>query len=203
MIARVFNQLDGLEISCIEFAYRSLGQEELTLSLYVDSTGGAPDLESMTLLGNITVHSKNSDLFPQLQTLSFENPVPIHFPNNDATLVVTLSVSLTAGVILPGSQDNDAIKNTNKVTYLSGDCMVGGAFEAYDDSVWYVKLTGTSDGGSDDDGDDDVCFSGDSLVLMTDGSHKVIRDLRIGDKVFAAAEGGETVTADVVFLPHL
>ena len=209
VIARVFEQKDGLEISCIEFAYRSLGQDELTLSLYVDSTGGNPDVDSLTLVDSITVSSKNSNLYPQLQTVSFGTPVLIPFPNKHATLVVTLSFTPNTGLFVLGAQRNHQLTKENEETFLSGDCIDvfdhdGTEFVAYSDldysGQWYVKLTGTSD---ESDSNDDVCFSGNSLVALADGSHMMLQDLKIGDQVLAATDSGESVSADVVFLPHL
>lgn len=229
-IVRVFDQVDNLSISCIEFAYRVLGPQELTLSLYIDETGGNPDIDSLTLVENVTVLSINSYLYPQLQTISFEVPVSVSFPNKNATLVVALSMPLGIGAFEAGAQKNPEVTNTYKGTFFGGSCIgdfdhAGTEFMSYseidEDQHWYVKLTGTSDAASNDDnsGNDDInenddttdggnedtaaCFAGDSQVKMADGSDKRIRDIVVGDLVQVVGANGEHVYADVIFLPHL
>ena len=225
-VVRVFDQVDNLSISCVEFAYRVLGQQELTLLLYVDETGGDPDIGSLTLIENVTVSSISSYFYPQLQTVSFESPVSVSFPNKDATLVVALSMSLSTGAFESGAQKNPEVTNTYKGTFFGGSCIddfdhEGTEFMPYTEidetQHWYVKLTGTSEAISTDDhtANDDLsendgttekaaaCFAGDSRVRMADGADKAIQDIAIGDVVLVVSENAEHIHADVVFLPHL
>ena len=49
--ARVFDQSNFIVsgVSCIQFGYFMTGQTIVTLSVYIDSTGGEPDWASMRL----------------------------------------------------------------------------------------------------------------------------------------------------------
>jgi len=53
-----------------------------------------------------------------------------------------------------------------------------------------------------DDDDDDVCFSGDSIVQLASGATKAMADLEVGDSVLSADAAGKLSFSDVIFLPH-
>eukprot|EP00466_Bigelowiella_natans_P001547 jgi/Bigna1/89673/estExt_fgenesh1_pg.C_530075 len=55
-----------------------------------------------------------------------------------------------------------------------------------------------NEGGDEDDDDDDDCFSGSTIVSLSDGSAKAMRDVRVGDEV----QVGVSSFSKVVFLPH-
>ena len=202
-----------LNITCIEFGYLGWGVGELTLELFVDSTGGEPDTSSMELMGSVTVQSINTGTTQlQIQTATFPNPVSIVFPNKLATLVAVLSIPANdEGMIIAAGTDNKNVKGTNQETYMGGYCRPDyvrvSEYSSFTSdmkkSQWFVKLTGTSSTTSSSSGNGNLCFAGDSTVALADGSLKPISDLRIGDKVLAAAIDGSIRAADVVFLPHL
>lgn len=47
-----------------------------------------------------------------------------------------------------------------------------------------------------------ICFSGDSLLTLEDGSGKAFRDLAVGDVILSADRNGKVAPSPVVFLPH-
>lgn len=219
-VARVFDQdltIKNLNISCIEFSYLGMGSIDFTLELYIDTTGGNPDLDSMIFLDSVPVSSINSLASYQTQTVSFPAPVTINFPDKIATLVVVMSIpNYEVGALLPAGMRNSAVSGTYLNTFFGGDCA---SFFSEDDSgfvsysevnfsptskkyQWDVKLVGTSSSVKKNDDNDDVCFSADSSVSMADGSTRLVSELRVGDSVMVAAENGARVAAEVVFLPH-
>uniref|UniRef100_A0A7S3ZAG7 Hint domain-containing protein n=1 Tax=Lotharella globosa TaxID=91324 RepID=A0A7S3ZAG7_9EUKA len=50
--------------------------------------------------------------------------------------------------------------------------------------------------------DQPVCFAGDSRVKLESGETKLIRDVRLGDRVQVAAGDGTLLYSPVVFVPH-
>lgn len=62
------------------------------------------------------------------------------------------------------------------------------------------SFSGTCYGSNDDD--DDVCFSGDSIIQLASGATKAMADLEVGDSVLSADATGKLSFSDVVFLPH-
>jgi hypothetical protein len=223
-VARVFQQDPSWNINttitCLQFATLALGSVDVTLELFVDSSGGEPNYADMTLMGGMSVKAVNAWSY-QVQTATFASPVDIQFNNKESTLVVVMSFPTpSVSIALPAGSFNEAATGTSDGTYVGGSCLSGSdpdfiswleynnGDNGEDDLQWFVKLSGTGEDDSDDDwwnsdSKSNTCFSGDSLVAMSDGSQRAVADLRIGDSVLAAAADGSVGPADVVFLPHL
>jgi hypothetical protein len=113
--ARVFTQdaFDFADMSCIQFGYFMEGQTDVTLGLYIDTTGGDPDWDSMVLIGETTVTTINAVGQFQVQTVSFPDTVPVSFSNAAETLVIVMTVPLLSeGFILGGGAANEDVINT-------------------------------------------------------------------------------------------
>jgi hypothetical protein len=162
--SRVFDQdtfdLDGMLLSCIQFGYFMEGQTTVTIGVYIDSTGGAPDAASLRLVQSLDVTTVNAAGQMQVQTVSADTPFEIAFEKSTETLVVMMTTPvMSEGFIKGGGQFNSAVKGTTGETYV-GDC--AGGFMTYSDYVesntaikgynenaqWYVRLHGTAMTGS-------------------------------------------------------
>ena len=113
--ARVFTQdsFKFADLSCIQFGYFMEGQTEVTLGLYIDTTGGDPDWESMELIGEVVVTTINAVGQFQVQTVTFPDAVPVAFSNTEETLVLVMTVPvMSEGFILGGGAANEDVVNT-------------------------------------------------------------------------------------------
>ena len=89
------------------------GQTEVTLGLYIDTTGGDPDWESMELIGEVVVTTINAVGQFQVQTVTFPDAVPVAFSNTEETLVLVMTVPvMSEGFILGGGAANEDVVNT-------------------------------------------------------------------------------------------
>lgn len=164
-------------LSCIQFGYFMEGQTTVTLGVYIDSTGGAPDAASLRLVKSFDVTTINAVGQMQVQTVSADTPVEIDFDDNSETLVVIMTTPvMSEGFIKGGGQFNSAVKGTTGQTYV-GDCSGGYmTYEAFvqsnpsikgynENAQWYVRLHGANDDSvvDDDDKDKDSEDDDDSL----------------------------------------
>lgn len=132
-----------------------MGKTNITIDVYVDSTGGVPDYASFELVTSISAFTINAVGQMQVQTVSTTDAPLITFPNADATLVVVMSAPLMAeGFIYGGGQPNAAVIGTTGETYVGGACREDFQdFSSYASSnnnaanarnQWYVRLHGSS-----------------------------------------------------------
>lgn len=143
-------------LSCIQFGYFMQGQTTVNIKVYIDSTGGAPDTASMTLLQTFEVTTINAVGQMQVQTVSAQTPVKVDFQSLTETLVVVMETPvMSEGYIKGGGQLNIGLKGTTGATYV-GDCT--GGFISYAEYVdntptikrynenaqWYIRLHGTA-----------------------------------------------------------
>jgi hypothetical protein len=148
--------LDDMFLSCIQFGYFMEGQTTVTIGVYIDSTGGAPDAASLRLVKSFDVTTINAVGQMQVQTVSADTPFEIAFEKNYETLVVMMTTPvMSEGFIKGGGQFNSAVKGTTGETYV-GDCAGGymtyadyvesnSAIKGYNENAqWYVRLHGTA-----------------------------------------------------------
>ena len=151
----------SFDIECVEFAYILQGYATFTVRLFIDSTGGAPDIASMTQVGSgMTGSLSSSSKATQLASVSPTSPIHIDLPDTTATVVVAFSLDSLVldndGLFYARGQYNPSAVNTYKETYGSGPCNNGDETiirpntvynEAYswasslDNYQWYVQLT--------------------------------------------------------------
>jgi hypothetical protein len=62
----------------------------------------------------------------------------------------------------------------------------------------------SSSGSSSSDSSSSSCFAGSETVLLESGAYKSIADVRVGDRILAAADasGKDAIFSDVVYVPH-
>jgi len=181
---RVFSQDDwegDLEISCIQFGYFMMGQTNVSVSAYVDKTGGVPDKASLELIYQFETHSINAYGNMQVQTESTERPVPVTFSNKDETLVIILSApAMSEGYLYGGGQVNAAAVGTIGQTYIGGGCdteyhnfydlCTQNNLTQYANNQWYVRVHATSTTTPDgDEGDSDDGLSGGAIAGIVIG----------------------------------
>ena len=170
-------------LSCIQFGYFMEGQTTVTIGVYIDSTGGAPDAASLRLVRSFDVTTVNAVGQMQVQTVSADIPFEIDFDKDRETLVVMMTTPvMSEGFVRGGGQFNSAVKGTTGETYV-GDC--SGGYMTYADYVasnpsikgynenaqWYVRLHGLSDddGDNDKDGDSDDSLSSGAIAGISIG----------------------------------
>jgi hypothetical protein len=159
-------------LSCIQFGYFMEGQTTVTIGVYIDSTGGAPDAASLRLIQSLDVTTVNAAGQMQVQTVSADTPFEIAFDQSTETLVVMMTTPvMSEGFIKGGGQFNSAVKGTTGETYV-GDC--AGGFMTYSDyaesntaikgynenAQWYVRLHGSNEDTKDSEDDDDSLSDG-------------------------------------------
>ena len=183
--ARVFSQsefsLNDFSLSCIQFGYYMMSVTDVEIGVYIDRTGGEPDVASMDLVTSKTVTTINAYNRMQVQTTDFDD-VLINFNSDTETLVVTMTIPyLTEGAIAGGGQMNLGVAGTTKETYVGGDCLqdymrysdwaIGEGSDAIDEIIpqWYVRVSGTSAStpSSSDEDDDDDYSSGEIAAIAT------------------------------------
>jgi hypothetical protein len=154
--ARVFDQSSfdlNMEVSCIEFGFKMLGQEDITLNVYIDSTGGDPDEASLRLVHSFTVTPPNSYSYISMTTVSSDTPFNLDFNNDAETLVIVMNApEFSEGFMFGGGRTNPTVVGTIGETYISSDCTDG--FVSYNDYLktmgltsttqWYVRVLGPS-----------------------------------------------------------
>jgi len=152
--ARVFDQSSfdlNMSVSCIEFGFKMLGQEDITLNVYIDSTGGDPDEASLRLVHSFAVTPANSYSYISMTTVSSDTPFNLDFNNDAETLVIVMDVpEFSEGYMFGGGRTNSKVVNTIGETYISSDCTDG--FVSYNDYLktvgrssttqWYVRVLG-------------------------------------------------------------
>lgn len=174
--ARVFDQktfkLKKFSLSCIQFAYFMEGRTNVTIDVYIDTTGGAPDYASMELVHSFSAVTINAVGQLQVQTVSAEEEIPIKFGNSKETLVIVLTTPvMDEGFITGGGQENSNVIGTTGETYVGGKCRED--FESFYDyandhgmsviaeNQWYVRVHGTD---KHSNGDDDDSLSTGAVV---------------------------------------
>jgi hypothetical protein len=171
-------------LSCIQFGYFMEGQTTVTIGVYIDSTGGAPDAASLRLVKSFDVTTINAVGQMQVQTVSADTPFEIDFEKDRETLVVMMTTPvMSEGFIKGGGQFNSAVKGTTGETYV-GDCAGGymtyadyvesnSAIKGYNENAqWYVRLHGSNeddDDGNDKDGDNDDSLSSGAIAGISIG----------------------------------
>jgi len=177
--ARVFDQqsfnLDGFKLSCIQFGYFMEGVTDVTINVYIDSTGGEPDYPSLELIASLPATTINAVSEMQVQTVSLDKELEIEFSNADETMVVILSTPIMSeGFILGGGQSNAAVMGSVGETYIGGDCLPD--FVPYDvyateanltsqvENQWYVRVHGSSTETTKKSDDDDSSLSTGAMI---------------------------------------
>jgi hypothetical protein len=183
--ARVFEQTDfamnDFSVSCVQFGYYMMSVADVTIELYVDSSGGAPDAASMQLVASGTAQTFNAYDRMQVQTMNFDN-VAINFGSATDTLVVVMTLPLMQeGAIAAGGQLSLQAAGTDQQTYVGGACLedftsyaqwaVDNGATAIDEVVpqWYVRVSGNSAASpsSDTSNDDDDMSGGQIAAVAT------------------------------------
>jgi hypothetical protein len=145
-----FKNLDDFSLSCLQFGYFMEGQTTVTMGVYIDSTGGAPDAASLRLVKSFDVTTINAVGQMQVQTASADSSINIQFDSATETLVVIMSAPvMSEGYLKGGGQINANVVGTTGETYV-GDC--AGGYIAYSDFMannpsyqntqWYLRLHG-------------------------------------------------------------
>ena len=185
--ARAFDQsqfsLNGFSLSCVQFGYYMMSVTDVTIEVFIDRSGGAPDAASMELVTSETVTTFNAYNNMQVQTVDFDN-VAINFGSDTETLVIVMTIPyLTEGLIAGGGQINLGNAGTNQGTFVGGTCLSD--YQEYSEwalengitettevaSQWYVHVSGTSASTSSSDEDDDlsggeIAFAITSVIIV-------------------------------------
>jgi hypothetical protein len=185
--ARAFDQsqfsLNDFSVSCVQFGYYMMSVTDVTIEIFVDRSGGAPDVASMDLVASKTVTTFNSYDHMQVQTTDFDN-IPLNFGSDSETLVVVMTIPyMSEGAISGGGQINIGNAGTDQGTFVGGSCMTDyqeystwatqNGITAADEvaAQWYVHVSGTSTSTSSDEDDNDlsngeVAFVATSAVVV-------------------------------------
>lgn len=168
VFCRVFDQttfknLDDLLLTCIQFGYFMEGQTTVTLGVYIDKTGGAPDAASLRLVKSFDVTTINAVGQMQVQTVSSDTPIDIDLDDGETLVVIMTTPVMSEGFIRGGGQYNSAVKDTTYVGDCSGGYMTYASYVQNTPSIkgynqyaqWYVRLHGANDEVFDDDKDKD------------------------------------------------
>jgi hypothetical protein len=204
-----FNNLDDLSLSCIQFGYFMEGQTTVTLGVYIDSTGGAPDAASLRLVKSFDVTTINAVGQMQVQTVSPDSPINIDFESDSETLVVIMTTPvMSEGYIKGGGQSNSVVIGTTAQTYV-GDC--AGGYMAYSDytasnpnTQWYVRVHGSNSDDNDDDGngknsEDDDSLSGGAIAGISIGVIAAVAALGgVGFFLYSRSKRAEILNAPLI-----
>lgn len=142
---------------------------DVTISVYIDKTGGFPDAESFQLVKSKIISSPNSKNLADymILTTSDESVTKIQFENEIETLVVVMEYQITSNIsrVTPFGHANDKFNSylannadssipSDLFTYVTAPCMKGIYSSVYshhgtplmssDITQWYVRLTGSS-----------------------------------------------------------
>jgi hypothetical protein len=167
-----FDDLNGMDLSCIQFGYWMMGSTPTSLSVYIDTDGGAPNAANLELLYTFPLTTVNAVGQMQVQTVTANESIAVQFSSSEQTLVVVLSVPLMSeGLMQGGGQFNEEVVGTSGETYVGGDCLPdfvpysdfasGEGASTYDASTqWYVRLHATASASKNSNDDDNSLSTG-------------------------------------------
>jgi hypothetical protein len=150
------NKPVSFDLSCIEFAYILDGTATFTITMYIDSSGGSPDFDSLTQVGSsMTGSLASSSGETELVTVTPSSPMTVTFPNSSANLIIALTINTFSGSFFYGSgQYNPKAVGKKAETFVSGPCLSEGTviepasvfnkasdLSLLDNYQWYVQVT--------------------------------------------------------------
>eukprot|EP00341_Mesodinium_pulex_P004758 CAMPEP_0116924236 /NCGR_PEP_ID=MMETSP0467-20121206/23375_1 /TAXON_ID=283647 /ORGANISM="Mesodinium pulex, Strain SPMC105" /LENGTH=801 /DNA_ID=CAMNT_0004602995 /DNA_START=19 /DNA_END=2424 /DNA_ORIENTATION=- len=155
--ARVYTQEElkakgGLTFSCLDFAMTNQGQNlPVSLSVYVDTDGGAPTASSFVPVANYTANVPNSGAKLQMLSVTGEQiNLADYFKSEEQTLVLVLTIpELTEGYMKAAGLVNEEVSGTTAATYWSGPNCGYPDFYNYEEKFgsamqWYAGVFGTA-----------------------------------------------------------
>lgn len=142
-------------IECIEFAYllTDTGTATFTIDVYIDQTGGNPDMASLVHVGSSMADSVSySEDVTKLFTVTPSSPIAVTLPDTTATVVVALTINTGTDIMIGRGQYNPSAVGTPQETFGSGPCSSAiiypmsvfnnaWGYSSFNNYQWYVQLT--------------------------------------------------------------
>jgi hypothetical protein len=145
---------ETFSVGCIEFGYSSSADAgaEVSISVYIDTDGGAPDRDNMELVYTYDAFTTINDDTVLMGQVTSSSDVDIVFASSVATLVVVMNHPNDADILGQGQYNPAANPDTDSVqTWTDGTCLAGPItlvdsnptydISEYDPYQWQVQVT--------------------------------------------------------------